>query len=85
MQPIVEVAAERAAFDGVGQVPVRRRDDPGLANLRFVAADRLELTRLDDAKQVGLMLQSECVNFVQQNRAFACGSELAHFRGVGGW
>ena len=50
---------------------------PGLARLRLVAADRLELARLDHPQQVRLLFQAERVDLVEQEGALAGGGELA--------
>ena len=51
--------------------------------LRFVAADRLELARFDDAQQAGLVAQAQHVDLIEQNRPFPGGRELADDRAVG--
>ena len=45
--------------------------------LRLVAADRLEFAGLDDAQQVGLLLQAQGVDLVQEQGAIAGRRELA--------
>ena len=51
--------------------------------LRFVAADRFVLARLDHAEQLGLLFGRQDVDFVEQQRAAAGGGELAFAVAVG--
>src|SRR5207247_802779 len=83
IEPVVKVAAELAALDGLVQVPVAGDNDPRRAVLRFVAAYRFKLAGLDHAQEVGLLLQAQGVDLVEQPRAVTRGGKLAQLGPVG--
>ena len=82
VEPVIEVLAELAGGDGPLQVPVARREDSRLADLRLGAADRLEgiLTDRDVLYRVvarGLNPNAVRVREVASQPVSACGEDDA--------
>src|SRR5262249_44767058 len=69
VQTIVEVAPERTVDDGVLEVAVGRRDQPHVHPQRAGPADALERLLLEDAEQLGLQLERQVADLVEEERA----------------
>ena len=69
VQPIEEIAAERARLDRRLQVAVRRGDDADVDANRCGPSDTLELALLQDAKQRDLRLHRQVADFVEEDGA----------------
>ena len=85
LQPVVQVAAERAGRDRVFQVAVGGRQDAHVDLNRLVRADAGDLAAFQHAQQLDLRGQRHVADFVQKQRAAVGVLELAHAigRGVG--
>ena len=69
VQPVVEVAAELLVGDHRDEVAVRRRHQPDVDANRPGAAEALELLLLQHAQQLGLQLQRNVADLVEEQRA----------------
>ena len=69
VQAVVEVAAEAAVGDHRGQVAVGGGHQAHVHLDRLGAAQALELLLLQDAQQLGLQLQRDVADLVQEQRA----------------
>ena len=65
-EAVVEVFAERLVADGLEQVAVGGGDDPDVDRHRRAAADALDLALLEDAEELGLGLQGQLADLVQE-------------------
>ena len=65
-EAVVEVFAEGLVVDGLEQVAVGGGDDPDVDRQRRAAADALDLALLEDAEELGLGLQGEIADLVQE-------------------
>src|SRR5947208_17092156 len=83
VEAVVKVGTETSLPRRRLEVPVAGDNQPRLAAVRLVAADRLVLARVDDAQQAGLRFQAERVDLVQQERSLAGERELADPGAVG--
>src|SRR5262249_27782556 len=68
-EPIEEVRAEAARLDLVAEVPVRRRNDAYVDLVGLVAADAAHRAALEDAQQLGLQIERELADLVEEERA----------------
>ena len=73
----VEIVAKRSRFDHRAQVAIRRRDQPQINLVAMRRADRLNLVRLDRAQQLGLELERQLADLVQEQRAAVGRAEIA--------
>ena len=69
VEPIVQVAAEAALAHFLGQIAVGRGDDAHVDVHRARAAQPLELSFLQHAQQLGLQLERQLADFVEEERA----------------
>ena len=65
-EAVVEVFAEGLVVDGLEQVAVGGGDDPDVDRQRRAAADALDLALLEDAEELGLGLQGEIADLVEE-------------------
>ena len=65
-EAVVEVFAERLVADGLEQVAVGGGDDPDVDRHRRAAADALDLALLEDAEELGLGLQGQLADLIQE-------------------
>ena len=79
---IEEVLAEPPFLDRLLEVDVGRGDQPELRLDRFAAADALDLAFLDRAKQLGLEIEPQIADFVEEQRAVRRELELAELLAV---
>ena len=77
-ESVEQVLAELPARHHVGQIAVRRRDDPHInRGLDVVGADGLDLSVLQEAQQQRLHAQAHLTHFVEEQRAAMRELELA--------
>ena len=76
-QAEIEIFAKPARGDRCFEVLVGGRDDAGFEVLRLQPADPGKLALLEHAQQLGLQLQRQIADLVQEHRALAGGFELA--------
>ena len=69
VEPVVQVLAEPAGGDGLGEVDVRRGDDPAIGLDRLGAADALEPPVLEHAQELGLHAHRHVADLVEEERA----------------
>jgi hypothetical protein len=69
VEAVVQVLAEPAGGDRLGQVQVRRGQDPAIGADDLGAADPLEAAVLQDAEQLRLHPHGELADLVQQEGA----------------
>ena len=74
-QPVVEVLAERSLRNGLAQVAVGGRDDPGASPAWLVVPDALVGVLLQDAQQLHLEVEREVAHLVQEQGAARGGLE----------
>ena len=77
VDPVVEVLAERPFLDRLLEVDVGRRDQPEVGLDRLGAADALDLPLLDRAQQLGLQVEPQVADLVEEQRAAGGQLELA--------
>src|SRR5206468_15924 len=65
----VEVLAEFPAGDLALQIALRRCDDADVGLDGFVSANATELARLEDAQELGLDVEREIADLVEEDRA----------------
>src|SRR5258707_6745113 len=68
-QAVVQVLAEATLADGTLQVDVGRAEHPHVDLDRAVAAHRLEAAVLQDPQQLGLKLQGQLADLVEEQGA----------------
>ena len=68
VETVEEVLAELPFLHHLAQLDVGRRDDPDVDLDRFHAAEPHELAFLDDAQQLGLGLERNVADLVEENR-----------------
>ncbi len=83
VEAVVEVLAEFAAFDGVGQVPVGGGDDADVGLDRLVLAEAVELALLEDAEELALGGQGHLPDLVEEEGAAVSQLEFADPLGHG--
>ena len=66
-QPVVEILPESSGADCGLQVVVTGRDHAEVGASRFLVANRLELTFLEDAEQLGLHLRRQVTHFARNS------------------
>src|SRR5439155_3291234 len=71
VQAIEEVFAELAVEDRVFEVRVRRRDDADVDGERSRFSERCDLAGLEEAEQLGLRVEAQLADLVEEERAFA--------------
>src|SRR5262245_38402949 len=69
VEPEVQILAERAAADGLGQIVVARDNDAYIHNHRLAVAHRLHFTLFQYAKKQGLGAQRQFAKLLQHQRA----------------
>jgi hypothetical protein len=69
VQPIVQIGAETAGRDCIGEVQVGRGDDAYVDAVRARAADAFELLLLQHAQQLRLQLEGKVAHLVEKQRA----------------
>ena len=67
-QPVVEILPESSVADCGLQVVLTGRDHAEVGASRFLVANRLELTFLEDAEQLRLHLRRQVSHFVEKQR-----------------
>ena len=77
VQPVVQVMAELARLDAVGQVLVRGADDAHVHRVLLGGADLAHLLLLDRAQQLDLHRQRQIGHLVEEQRAAVGGLEEA--------
>ena len=77
MDPVVEVLAEAAFPDRPLEVDVGGDDEAELGPDRLGAADALDLALLDRAQQLGLQVEPQVADLVEEQRAAGGHLELA--------
>ncbi len=82
-EAVVEVFAEGLLADGLEQVAVGGGDDPDVDRDRRTAADALDLALLEDAEELGLGLQGQLADLVQEEGAAVGQLEAADAAGDG--
>src|SRR4029077_11514978 len=83
VDPVVEVLPEPAVLDRLFEVDVGRGYQPELGLDRLAPSDAFDLALLDGAQQLGLQVQAEVADFVQEERAVRRQLELAELLAVG--
>ena len=68
VQPIVQVVAKSAVRDSFLEIAVRRGDDADVDLSRARSAEALELTLLQDAQKLGLQIERQVANLVEEQR-----------------
>ena len=71
LESIVEILAELAAFDHLLEALMRRGEDPHIDGDSAPAAELLDLTFLQHAKQLRLQHERNVAHFVEEDRATA--------------
>jgi hypothetical protein len=66
VEAVIEIFAERAAADHLGEVAVGRGDDAHVDLDRLLAADALEAELLQDAQELGLQAQGQLADLVEE-------------------
>ena len=82
VEAIVQVATEAALTDFLGQVTVGRGDDPHVDVDRARAAQPLDLAFLEHSEQLGLELERQLPDLVEQNRPAVGQLEASDLRRV---
>ncbi len=80
-EPEIKVLAEFPAGHLALQIALGRGDDAHVGLDRFVAADAAKLARLEDAQELGLHVEREIADFVEEHRAALGELERALARG----
>ena len=83
VQAVVQVLAEPAGGDLLGQVAVGGRDDAGVGAEGLGPADPLELALLEDAEDLGLGRQRQLADLVEEDRPAGGALEPAGLLPVG--
>jgi len=68
MQTIVEILAKRALLDHRQQIAVRRRHQADVGAQRARGAEALEGVLLQHAQELGLQLEGEVADFIEEQR-----------------
>ena len=69
VEPVEEILAEPALLHHLPQIDVGRGDDADVDLDRLHAAEPHELALLNDAQQLGLRLERDVADFVEEDRA----------------
>src|SRR5262249_39047608 len=77
VDPVVEVFAELAFLDGAFQVDVGRGDETEFRLDRLGAADTLDFAFLNRPQQLGLKIEAQIADLVQEQRAVRRELDLA--------
>ena len=77
VDPVVEVLAEPPFLDRLLEVDVGRGDQAEVGLDRLGAADALDLPFLDRAQQLGLQVEAQVADLVEEQRAAGGQLELA--------
>ena len=67
VQAVVQIATESARPDLVDQIAIGRGDDPDVHSQRPRRAKALELSLLKDAKQLGLRVERQLADFIEED------------------
>jgi hypothetical protein len=78
IQPEVEVAPEDAAFYLGGQVAIRRRQHAEVRPPNVIGADRPELLLLQDTQKLGLHVEGQLTDLVEECRPAVCHLDQTH-------
>jgi hypothetical protein len=79
VEAIVEIAAEGALGDEPRKIAIGGGDDANVHALRAVAAEALEFLLLENAEELGLELERNVADFVEENGAAIGEFEAADF------
>src|SRR5262249_15777712 len=79
VQAVVQVAAERPLFHHLFQIAVRGRDNAHIHLLRPRAAQALKLMLLQYAQQLGLQIEWNVADFIEEQRSLVCQLEPPGF------
>lgn len=77
VQSIVKVGAETATTNEFFQIVIGSDNQASFGVLSGIAADRLILTRFDDAKEFGLLVGGEDIDFIKQQSSAASSSKFS--------
>ena len=77
LKPVIQVFAELAFGDALFEVGVGRRQHAHVHGLRAVLADRHDLALLEEAQQLGLHVERQVADFVEEQRAAGGGADQA--------
>ena len=80
VQAVEEILAELPLLHHLAQLDVRRGDDPDVDLDRLDAAEAHELALLDHAQQLGLRLERDVADLVEEDRALVGELEQALLR-----
>ena len=83
LEPVVQVLAEGAAFDRLGQVAIGRGDETDLRANHPVAAEPRELALLERAQELGLDRRRHLADLVEEQHAAAGLFDAARLHGHG--
>ena len=83
VEPVVEVLAEPALAHGLPEVDVGGGDHAHVYPHRPAAAEALDLAFLKGAEELGLQVEAEAADLVQEERAAVCELEPAGLLGEG--
>ena len=83
VETVEQVFAKPARVDGVLQVRVGRGDDADVDGDRARLAERGDLAGFEEAQELGLQVESELADFVEEERAFAGGANETELVAVG--
>ena len=83
VEAVEEVFAEPAVADGVLEVGVGGGDDADVDGEGAGLAERRDFTRLEEAEQLGLEVEAELADFVEEEGAVAGGADQAELIAVG--
>ena len=78
----VEISSEVAGLDEGRQVLVGGGDDADVDVIRACVTYRLDLTLLNDPKQLGLKIERKVTDLIQEDRSTVCGPEETRRRGI---
>ena len=76
-QPVIQILAELAFGDALFEVGVGRREHADVHLLRLGLADRHDLLLLEKPQQLGLDVERQIADFVEEQRAAGGGAHQA--------
>ena len=76
-QPVVEVLAEFPFCDQLLQIRIRRGDDTHVHGEGGRLAERVDLAGFEEAQQLGLQVETELADLVEEQRPVLCGPDQA--------
>ena len=83
VEPVEEILAEAAGADGVLEVAVGGGDDADVDGQGRGLAERGDFTGLEEAEELGLEVEAELADLVEEEGAFAGGADEAGLVAVG--